>query len=186
MQINNQKYEVIWTPQPKQELLIRCPATEVFYGGAAGGGKSDGLLGDYLEGAKKYGKYWRGILFRQTTSELEELQMRADELYKPMGAVYKGTGTKTGSNLWLFPNGATLKMRYLESEKDVKRYQGHQYTWIGIDELGNYPTPYCWEFMLSRLRSAAGVPCYIRGTANPGGVGHAWIKQRFMDDHEPN
>lgn len=77
-------------------------------------------------------------------------------------------------------------MRYLESDKDVDNYQGHEYTWIGIDELGNYPTPYCWTFMKSRLRSPVGVPCYIRGSANPGGVGHAWIKQRFMDDHEPN
>ena len=176
----------IWKPQPKQALALSCPATELFFGGAAGGGKSDFLLMDFLQGAAKYGKHWKGILFRQTTSELEELQNRADELYRPLGAVYRGTGTKTGSNMWQFPNGATLKMRYLESEKDVKRYQGHQYTWIGIDELGNYPSPYCWTFMKSRLRSPAGVPCYIRGTANPGGVGHAWIKGRFMDGHEPN
>lgn len=178
--------EIIWSPQPKQALALKCPATELFYGGAAGGGKSDYLLGDYLQGVNPYGRHWKGILFRQTTTELEELQARAEELYKPMGAEYKGTGSKSGSNMWIFPNGATLKMRYLESERDVKHYQGHQYTWIGIDELGNYPSPYCWTFMKSRLRSAYGVPCYIRGTANPGGVGHAWIKQRFMDEHEPN
>lgn len=180
------QYNVYWSPQPKQALALQCPATELFYGGAAGGGKSDWLLEDFLQGADIYGKYWRGILFRMTTGELEELQDRATELYTPQKANFIGKGSKSGSNLWRFPNGATLKLRYLESEKDVKRYIGHQYTWIGIDELGNYPTPYCWLMLKSRLRSAHGVPCYIRGTGNPGGPGHGWIKQRFMDGHVPN
>lgn len=180
------EYEVIWTPQPKQKLAISCPATELFFGGAAGGGKSDCLLMDYAEGADKYGKDWNGILFRQTNPQLEELQKRARQLYTKMGAIFRGKGAGEMSNTWVFPNGATLKMRYLKIKDDVENYQGHQYTWIGMDELGNYPDPYCWEFMKSRLRSAAGVPCYIRGTANPGGVGHAWIKQRFMDNHVPN
>ncbi len=179
-------YEVYWKPQPKQELALRCPATELFYGGAAGGGKSDWLIGDYMQGADLYGRFWRGILFRQTYDELEELMDRANELFTPQGARFVGKGSKEGSNIWIFPNRATLKMRYLENEKDVKHYIGHQYTWVGIDELGNYPTPYCWLMMKSRLRSAHGVPSYIRGTGNPGGVGHGWIKQRFMDDHIPN
>ena len=178
--------DVYWTPQPKQELALRCPATELFYGGAAGGGKSDWLIGDYMQGADLYGRFWRGILFRQTYDELEELMDRANELFTPQGARFVGKGSKEGSNIWIFPNRATLKMRYLENEKDVKHYIGHQYTWVGIDELGNYPTPYCWLMMKSRLRSAHGVPSYIRGTGNPGGVGHGWIKQRFMDDHIPN
>lgn len=179
------RYQTIWSPQPKQELALRCPATELFFGGAAGGGKSDFLLNDYLQGADLYGPAWNGILFRQTTKQLEQLQKRARQLFPKMGAEYKGKGGEN-SDTWIFPNGATLKMRYLESDKDVDNYQGHEYTWIGMDELGNYPTPYCWTFMKSRLRSPEGVPTYIRGTANPGGVGHAWIKQRFMDGHEPN
>ena len=179
-------YRKIWSPQPKQALALSCPAGELFFGGAAGGGKSDFMLADFAAGASKYGRHWNGIIFRQTTSELEELQKRARELYSQLGAYFRGKGAGEMGNTWVFPNGATLKMRYLESEKDVGRYQGHQYTWIGIDELGNYSTPYCWEFMKSRLRSPYGVPCYIRGTANPGGVGHAWIKQKFMDGHVPN
>lgn len=181
-----QEYDVIWKPQPKQALAMSCPATELFYGGAAGGGKSDFLLGDFLAGAVRYGKHWRGILFRRTTDELEELIQRSNELYLPLGAHWNGKGAKGGSNQWVFPNGATLKMRYLESEKDVGHYQGHQYTWVGFDELGNYTSEYCWVYMMSRLRSAAGAPSFIRGTANPGGPGHGWIKHRFMDGQEPN
>ena len=172
---------VIWKPQPKQALAMSCPATELFFGGAAGGGKSDFLLGDYLSGASKYGKYWRGILFRQSYPQLEELQIRATELFSQIGAKYKAQAAT-----WVFPNGATLKFRHLENEKACENYQGHQYTWIGIDELGNYASDYVWTFMLSRLRSAYGVPCYIRGTANPGGVGHGWLKHRFIDGAIPN
>lgn len=173
--------EIIWKPQPKQALAMSCPAKELFFGGAAGGGKSDFLLGDYLEGARKYGRYWRGILFRQSYPQLEELLIRANELYVPLGAKFKGN-----SATWYFPNGATLKFRHLENDKACGNYQGHQYTWIGIDELGNYPTEYVWTFMLSRLRSAHSVPCFIRGTANPGGVGHGWLKHRFIDNAVPN
>lgn len=184
--MTKRSYTSIWKPQPKQSLALSCPATELFFGGAAGGGKSDFMLADFMQGAAKYGKNWNGIIFRQTTNQLEQLQKRAQQLFPKLGGRYVGKGSKEGSNMWVFENGATLKMRYLESDKDVDNYQGHEYTWIGIDELGNYPTPYCWEFMKSRLRSPVGVPCYIRGTANPGGTGHGWIKQRFMDNHEPN
>lgn len=173
--------KVIWKPQPKQALALSCPATELFFGGAAGGGKSDFILMDFLQGAAKYGKDWNGVLFRQTCPQLEELQKRAVELFTPIGGVYK-----SAPRTWYFPNGANLKMRYMESAKDVSNYQGHQYTWIGFDELGNYPTNECWEFMKSRLRSASGAPSYIRGTANPGGVGHSWIKHKFMDGKQPN
>lgn len=178
--------DVIWTPQPKQARALKCPAFELFFGGAAGGGKSDFLLMDFLNGARTYGRYWAGIIFRRTNSELEQLLKRAHELYEPVGGIWKGAASGESHNTWKFKNGATLKMRYLEREEDVGRYQGHEYTWIAIDELGNYPTPYCWTYMISRARSTRGVPCFIRGTANPGGVGHGWIKQRFMDGHTPN
>lgn len=174
-------YKTIWRPQPKQALALSCPATELFFGGAAGGGKSDFLLADFLQGAAKYGRHWRAVLFRQTFPQLEELQLRARELFAPIGGKFSHA-----KSMWTFPNGATLKLRHLENDKACENYQGHQYTWIGIDELGNYPSAYVWEFMLSRLRSAAGVLCTIRGTANPGGVGHAWLKHRFIDGAVPN
>jgi len=171
---------VLWKPSYKQALALKSPAFELFYGGAAGGGKSDFLLMDYYAGVNKYGKHCRGILFRRTYGELEELLLRADEIYKPLG------GRFTQKNkTYTFPNGATLKFRYLEHDSDVKNYQGHQYTWIGFDELGNYPTDFAWRYMIIRCRSAAGVPCYMRGTGNPGEVGHAWIKSRFIDGYEP-
>jgi len=177
---NKTAYNVIWKPQFKQALALKSSAFELLFGGAAGGGKSDFLLMDFYAGVNKYKKNWKGILFRQTLSELEELIERADVLYKPLGAKFISTKKK-----YVFPGGATIKFRYLEHDNDVKKYQGHQYTWVGFDELGNYATDYAWRYMIIRCRSAAGVPCYMRGTANPGGVGHAWIKARFIDGYEP-
>lgn len=170
---------VIWKPQKKQALALACPAFELFYGGAAGGGKSDFLLADFLQGANEYGAHHRGIFFRRTVGELEEVLLRATELYTPLGAVARGIGN--GRPSFVFPGGASIKFRYLESDTDVTRYQGHQYTWIAFDELTNNPTPFPYTYMISRCRSPYGAPCRIRAAGNPGGRGHGWVKQRFID-----
>lgn len=177
--------EILWKAQPKQELALTCPASELFYGGAAGGGKSDFLLMDALAGAQKYGSAWKAIIFRQTTLQLGQLLQRADQLYIPMGAKFR-TKSQYGSNIYFFPNGARIQFTYLENDRDVTNYQGSEYTYVGIDELGNYPSDYVWAYMQSRLRSSAGAPSCIRGTGNPGGMGQGWIRVRFMEGKEPN
>ena len=177
--------QILWQAQPKQQLALTCPANELFYGGAAGGGKSDFLLMDALAGAQKYGKTWKAIIFRQTTLQLGQLLRRADELYQPMGGKFRAK-SQYGSNIYFFPNGASIQFTYLENDTDVTNYQGSEYTYIGIDELGNYPSDYIWTYMQSRLRSRTGTPSYIRGTGNPGGRGQGWIKMRFMDGKLPN
>jgi len=152
----------------------------VFYGGAAGGGKSDWLLMDFLREADRWGNHHRGVIFRRTYPELEELLLRAKELYPLLGATYAKT-----EKTWHFPAGSTLKFRYIENEDDVHNYQGHQYTWIGWDELTNWPTSYPYIYMLSRLRSPSGAPTAMRAAGNPGGVGHVWVKERFIDPAPP-
>ncbi|KKK62409.1 hypothetical protein LCGC14_3004650, partial [marine sediment metagenome] len=120
----------MWSPQPKQTQALKCPADELFYGGAKGGGKSDFLLADYLRGVK-HGKDHRGIIFRKTYNELEELQARAQEIYPRLGAHFVGASAIKESRAWHFPSGSTMKMRFLEREQDVHSYQGQQFTWIG-------------------------------------------------------
>lgn len=175
---------MVWEPQPgpQSSAITAAFVDELFFGGARGGGKSDYLLGDFLQDVNM-GSVWRGVMFRKTYPELEELQIRAMEIYSPLGAVYKSTKSAEYpfSNCWYFPTGATLKMRYLESEKDADSYQGHQYTWIGFDELTNHATPYAYNKLKACLRSASGVHGRIRASGNPGGKGHLWVKQRFID-----
>ena len=89
---------------------------------------------------------------------------------------------------WVAPSGATLWMSYLDREDDVMRYQGQAFNWIGFDELTQWPSPYAWNYMRSRLRTtrASGLPLYMRATSNPGGPGHQWVKRTFIDPQVPN
>ena len=173
-------------PGPQSSAISAKFIDELFFGGARGGGKSDYLLGDYLCDVG-YGPAWRGIIFRKTYNELEELQLRATELFPPTGAVYKSKPSAgfPFANCWYWPNGATLKMRYLEHERDADGYQGHQYTWIGFDELTNHATPYGYNKLKACLRNAGGIHGRIRSGGNPGGKGHIWVKARFVDIAPP-
>lgn len=167
-----------WKPHPRQELALTCPADEVFFGGAAGGGKSDFLLADFLYGINQgYRENYLGILFRRTYPEQEELIRRSFDMYLPQGGVFKDDKKE-----WTFPQGESLRFRFCEADKDVYRYQGHAYQWAGWDELPQYPTDFPYRYILSRIRSAHGVPCRIRASGNPGCVGHGWVKARWIDD----
>jgi hypothetical protein len=167
-----------WQPQPgPQSLAIAAHfIDELMYGGARGGGKSDYLLGDFLQDIEQ-GEKWRGILFRKSYPELEELILRAKEIFAAYGAVYK-----VADKTFFFPGGASLKMRHIDTEVDADKYQGHQYTWIGFDELTNWPNLNAYKKLKACLRSALGVKNKrIRCSANPGGVGHHVVKHYYID-----
>lgn len=169
----------VWSPQPgpQTEAITADWCDELFYGGAAGGGKSDFLLGDFLQDVPTYGRAWQGVLFRRTYNELEDLLRRSREIYPKSGATWHEQ-----AKTWTWKNGASLRMRYIERDADATRYQGHQYTWIGWDELTQWPSDYGYRFLRARLRSAHDVPTKrIRSAANPGGVGHHWVKAYFVD-----
>jgi hypothetical protein len=169
----------LWAPQPGPQTDAICAdwCAELLYGGAAGGGKSDFLLGDFLQDVETYGQAWRGILFRRSLPELEEMIARSQEIFAGSGGTWLEQKKR-----WEWSNGAALRMRYLEADRDATRYQGAAYTWIGWDELGQHPTPFGYKYLRARLRSAHNVPTKrIRCSANPGGVGHHWIKDKFVD-----
>jgi hypothetical protein len=171
---------LIWEPMPRQHAFLSCPTEDVLFGGARGGGKTDGLLGDWLAHSYTYGPHARGILLRRTYPELEEVERRAHELYPPLGARWLAV-----KRTWRMPDGGLLRLRHLHRDLDATNYQGHSYTWVGVDEMGMFPRPAPIDTLRATLRSAAGVPCYFRGTANPGGVGHNWIKRRYIEPMPP-
>lgn len=163
-------------PGPQAEAISADWCQELLYGGAAGGGKSDFLLGDYLQDVRTYGAAWHGVLFRKTFDELGELIERSHEIYPATGAKWNEQ-----KHIWRWPNGARLRMRYCEAYRDAVRHQGRQYAWIGWDELGQWDSAASYNYLRARLRSPHAVPTKrIRSTANPGGVGHHWIKAKFI------
>lgn len=171
---------IAWSPQERQRVFIQCPYQEILYGGAAGGGKTDGLLGDFLNHANLYGKSAVGVLFRKSFPEFEEVLRRSHEIYGAIGATYKDK-----SKSWSFPNGASLRLAYIESYEDALQHRGFQYSWAGWDELTLWGTDDEYIFIQSRMRSASGVPTRIVATTNPGGPGHVWVMKRFAVDTHP-
>lgn len=180
---------MVWEPLkgPQTSAILADWCDEIFLSGERGSGKSDFQLGYQEDGALLYGKYSRGIMFRKTYPELEELQARACEIFPESGAIYKTqpSANYPYSNCWYWTSGATVKMRFIENEKDYGRYHGHQYTRISFDEVTEYAIPTGILKMLSTLRSPHGIPCSARMSGNPGGVGHLWVKQRYIKPAPP-
>ena len=170
---------IIRTQKGAQSDLLACPASDVFYGGARGGGKSHGILLDFAKHAYKYAQ-GIGVLFRKTYPELEDLQSKAQRIYPFLGATYKA-----GARSWEFPSGATLKMRYLQTDEHANNYIGHEYTWMGFDQLDSWPKQSTIDKLKANLRNPHGIPSRMVSTGNPGGVGHNWIKARYIDPAPP-
>jgi len=165
-----------------QEEFLAAPEKEVLYGGAAGGGKSYAMLVDLLRFASN-GNH-RALLLRRTLGELTELIDQSRKIYP---RAFPGSKFKESKSTWAFPSGATATFSYVDKDSDVTRYQGQSFTWIGIDELGHYPTPYVWNYLRSRLRTTdPDIETYMRASANPGGMGGWWIKKMFIDPTIPN
>ena len=164
----------------KQEQFINSEAFETFFGGAAGGGKSYGQLVDALLYALKYAKS-KQIIFRRTFPDLEKSLIRVSlEFYPREAASYNSS-----KHIWTFKNGSIIDFGYIDSENDVYQYQSAEYDVIRFDELTHF-TEYMYTYMISRCRGANPYPKHIKSSGNPGGVGHAWVKARFIDMGAPN
>lgn len=171
------EYNVIWEPQPgPQTALITCPVFEVFFGGARGGGKTDGMLGEWASHADLYGENAIGLMVRRTRTELVETIERSRVLFTPLGWTFQET-----DKMWRSPEGARLRFAYLERDADADAYQGHSYTRVYVEEAGTFPSYKPIAKLMATLRSGAGVPVGMRLTGNPGGPGHNWVRQRYID-----
>jgi hypothetical protein len=134
------------------------------------------VLGDFLEHADTYGENAIGLMVRRTRTELIETIERSRVIYTPLGWTM-GEQDK----MWRAPNGARLRFAYLERDQDAQAYQGHSYTRVYIEEIGNFPSEKPILKLMATLRSGAGVPVGFRATGNPGGPGHQWVKARYID-----
>ena len=177
------QHKVIFKPnRGPQTNFLAASEREVFYGGARGGGKSYAMLIDPLRYCHK--ENHRALLIRRTMPELRDLINHSQRLYS---RAFPGAKWREQEKEWRFPSGAKIEFGYAENMTDALRYQGQSYTWIGIDELPQYPSPDIYNFLRSSLRSVdPSIPVYMRATGNPCNVGSQWVKEMFVDPIDPN
>jgi hypothetical protein len=175
--------DVIFKPNTgPQTQFLAASEREVFYGGARGGGKSYAMLVDPLRYCHR--ATHRALLIRRTMPELRDLINHSQRLYS---RAFPGAKWREQEKEWRFPSGAKIEFGYAENMTDVLRYQGQSYTWIGIDELPQYPTPDIYNFLRSSLRSVdPEIPVFMRATGNPGNVGSQWVREMFVNPSTPN
>lgn len=167
--------DALWSPQPgPQEALVHCPMPEIFFGGARGGGKTDGVLGKWSIKAEIYGKHFNAMMFRKTTVSSDDAIQRAKEILMPLGWKYNESKLR-----FVSPKGARIGFGYLETVDDANAWQGRNLTDVWIEEAGLYADDRPIMRLFGVLRSAHGVPVQMILTANPGGPGQHWIRTRY-------
>lgn len=158
-------------PQPgPQTAFLASTADITVYGGAAGGGKSYGLLLDFARHIDH--PQYRGVIFRRTYPQIAAGGGLWDESMK----IYPHLGGRPSTKdfKWTFPSGAEIKLTHLQHDKNKLEHQGAQYVKIGWDELTHFEEAQFW-YLMSRNRTTSGLPTSIRCTTNPDGK--SWVKK---------
>ena len=167
-----------YKPTAKQKLFHESTADEVLYGGAAGGGKSFAICWDAFLRCLQWPRT-HAYLFRRTYPELEMTLIKTMITIVP-----KELGTyNAGMHEMRFVNGSIAHFCHLQNEGEgLIKYQGAEIHWLYFDELTHF-TKAMYDYLRTRLRAEKKlgiVPC-VRSASNPGGPGHSWVKQRFVD-----
>lgn len=176
-------------PTTKQSVALCLDRLEVFYGGAAGPGKSWWLMASALQYVDVPG--YAAILFRRTFPDLSRPGGLIDMSRMWLG----GTDAVYNTNLhtWTFPSGATLSFGHMQYEHTKLDYRGAEFQFEGFDELSTFSETQ-FTFLFSRLRKPSSsrgaspdgltidrVPLRMRSASNPGGPGHDWVRERYVD-----
>jgi hypothetical protein len=195
--------KVIWQAlEGNQGLALNCPCNHILLHGTRGSGKSDVQLMYFRRFVGQgYGHAWRGIIFDREYKNLEDLIAKSRRWFPQFkdGARFLANNSQLK---WVWPTGEELFFRTLAKEEDYWRYHGHEYAYIGHNELTKNPNGSLYDMIMScnrtsfipednPIKMADGsvkilpeIPLVVLSTTNPYGVGRNWIKQKFIDKAE--
>lgn len=167
-------------PHPRQAQFLALDCKDALYGGAAGGGKSDALLMAALQYVHVPG--YAAIILRRTFSDLS----KADAIMTRAAEWLANTDARWSekTHTWRFPSGATLAFGHFDHESVKDTYQGGAWQFVGIDELTQWPEAWA-RYLFSRIRKPtegplSKVPLRFRAATNPGGIGHEWVRRKYV------
>lgn len=169
---------VIETPTKRQQEFLNVTTLECLFGGAASGGKSSALLHVAIRAACGGSAV---LVVRKTFADLNLPGAIMDRSHGWLG----GTEAKWHGmdKRWTFPSGGVIQFGYLDNAKDKYRYQGSEFQCLCVDELTQFEES-DYLYLISRIRrtTKSKRPLEIRSATNPGGIGHDWVKKRFITD----
>lgn len=172
-----------WHPHKKQEEALRRAEYEVLYGGARGGGKTDAglvwLIGEEYEPGKPLLLHprYRALVIRKNAEDLADWIDRAIRFYSGFGVdiAYKPA-------ILRFPSGAVVRTGHLKDDQSYTKYMGQEFPRILLEELTQIPFEKRYLQLIASCRSTIPeIKPQIFATTNPGGLGHGWVKKRFVD-----
>jgi len=189
--------QVIWEPLPKQAVALACPAFELLYGGAKGGGKTAFLVASVTPILQLAHEKWtktgvkqhkcRIMVFRKNLEDLKDFIAKTHEVYPFLDPEMGTTGYHKNEKTWTFTSGATVTMRHLDGPTDHLGYNGNEFVAVLFDEV-QFISYEAYSFLVAQVRSND--PDYrrvlsVRCTANPGGPHGDWVKKHFFIDECP-
>lgn len=197
--------KVIWRPLPgSQALALSCPGHIILYEGTRGPGKTDAQLMRFRRNVGKgYGRFWRGIICDREYKNLDDLVQKSLRWFPQFNDGAKFLSSKSDYK-WVWPTGEELLFRVLKKPNDYWNYHGHEYPFIGWNELTKYLNADIFEAMMSTNRTSfvptlhspidsltgemlvlPPIPLEVFATTNPYGIGHMWVKRVFIDPAPP-
>lgn len=196
---------VAWEPLKGSQMLVMCcPCNHILYEGTRGPGKTDAQLMFFRRYVGVgYGAFWKGIIFDREYKNLDDLISKSKRWFPLFrdGATFLSSAKDLK---WVWPTGEELLFRQMKKEEDYNNYHGHEYPFIGWNELTKHPNSTLYEAAMSLNRSSflpevhspynqetgerhllPEIPLVVLSTTNPYGVGHTWVKQEFIDAAKP-
>lgn len=182
---------------------MSCPADEILFHGTRGPGKTDAQLMRFRARVGiGYKEFWRGIIFDREYKNLDDLVSKSQRWYPKFfdGARFLRSAA---DYRWVWPTGEELLFRAIKKDSDYWNYHGQEFPFIGWNELTKYPDENLYDSMMSCNRSSfrpedhpiydehgilrflPEIPLEVFATTNPYGVGHNWVKKRFINASKP-